>query len=64
MKQAGQLFIAGFEPLQKPGVYVLYWEDEPHYIGQAERLASRLHDHANRSGDRYIISGISFRLLS
>jgi hypothetical protein len=47
------LFIGEFEPLQKPGVYVLYRDDQPHYIGQAERLSSRIHDHANKSTDRY-----------
>lgn len=55
MRQAGKrrLFIAEFKALQKPGVYVLYRDDQPHYIGQAERLASRIHDHANKSTDRY-----------
>jgi hypothetical protein len=40
-------------PLQKPGVYVLYRDDVPYYIGQAGLLYSRLHDHANKSTDRY-----------
>lgn len=49
----GRLFIGEFEPLGKPGVYVLYRDDQPHYIGQAQRLASRIHDHANKTTDRY-----------
>jgi hypothetical protein len=39
--------------LKEPGVYVLYREDVPFYIGQAGRLYKRLHDHANKSNDRY-----------
>ena len=34
-------------------MYVLYRDDVPHYIGQAEKLYRRLHDHANKSTDRY-----------
>jgi hypothetical protein len=47
------LFIGEFKDLQKPGVYVLYRDDQPHYIGQAAKLSSRIHDHANKSTDRY-----------
>jgi hypothetical protein len=39
--------------LQKPGVYVLYRDEVPYYIGQARVLYRRLHDHANKSTDRY-----------
>jgi hypothetical protein len=39
--------------LRNPGVYVLYRDDSPYYIGQAEVLYTRLHDHANKSTDRY-----------
>lgn len=48
-----RLFIRNFAELQKPGVYVLYREDQPYYIGQAEILRSRLHAHANQTTDRY-----------
>ena len=42
------------ETLKCPGVYVLYRDDQPYYIGQAKKsLFSRLHAHANRSTDRY-----------
>jgi len=33
--------------LGQPGVYVLYRDDVPYYVGQATRLRSRLWDHAN-----------------
>lgn len=37
-----------------PGVYVLYRDDTPYYIGKTRRtLFRRLHDHANKSTDRY-----------
>jgi len=47
------LFLKPFPPLRKPGVYVLYRDEVPHYIGQAKVLYKRLHDHANKSTDRY-----------
>jgi predicted GIY-YIG superfamily endonuclease len=41
--------------LQKEiGVYILYRDDVPHYIGKSKRpLIKRLHDHANKATDRY-----------
>ncbi|MGB8887322.1 MAG: GIY-YIG nuclease family protein [Candidatus Korobacteraceae bacterium] len=55
VRQAGEkrLFIRCFQELQKPGVYVLYREDQPYYIGRAEVLWHRLHAHANQTRDRY-----------
>jgi hypothetical protein len=41
------------DALQSPGVYVLYREDHPYYIGQATRLFDRIHTHANKTTDRY-----------
>lgn len=42
------------EALGKPGVYVLYRQDEPYYIGKAEdSLFKRLHAHANMMTSRY-----------
>lgn len=32
--------------LTKPGVYILYRGDQPHYIGRAGRLRRRLTQHA------------------
>src|SRR5438105_4226830 len=43
----------GLEILIKPGVYVLYRDDMPYYIGQAAKLESRLRRHANVPGGRY-----------
>jgi hypothetical protein len=39
--------------LGEPGVYVLYRDDVPYYVGQATKLRSRLWDHANVPGMRY-----------
>lgn len=47
------LSLKAFRPLCEPGVYVLYRDEVPYYIGQAKVLYSRLHDHANKSTDRY-----------
>jgi hypothetical protein len=49
-----QLLLKKFSELKSPGVYVLYRDDQPHYIGKTKRpLFSRLHDHANKSTDKY-----------
>lgn len=39
--------------LRQPGVYVLYRDDVPYYVGKATRLKSRLWDHANLPGTSY-----------
>jgi hypothetical protein len=40
--------------LQSSGVYVLYRDERPYYVGQTRRtLFQRLHDHANKSPDAY-----------
>jgi|SRR5271170_8128434 len=39
--------------LEKPGVYILYRDDVPYYIGRAKRLRSRLFQHARRPGSKY-----------
>lgn len=40
--------------LWNPGVYVLYRDEHPYYVGQASnKLFSRLHDHANKRTDTY-----------
>jgi len=41
------------DELQEPGVYILYRDDVPYYVGRAAKLSTRLHDHANKSTDRY-----------
>jgi hypothetical protein len=40
--------------LSSPGVYVLYRDDHPYYVGKAEtKLFNRIWQHANRPKDRY-----------
>ena len=42
------------ERLDEPGVYVLYRDDHPYYIGKTKgRLFHRIWSHANVSRDRY-----------
>lgn len=41
------------EILREPGVYILYRDDQPYYIGKAKRLNSRLYSHARRPGSKY-----------
>jgi hypothetical protein len=51
-KEGGRLLMRWEVPdLQRPGVYVLYKGEEPHYVGRANRLYYRLHDHANKVTD-------------
>lgn len=53
--EEGKLIIKDKKPLTNRGVYVLYRDEHPYYIGKAtdRTLFSRLHDHANKSTDRY-----------
>jgi len=39
--------------LEQPGVYVLYRDDVPYYIGQASKLRRRLYRHAYMPKSRY-----------
>ena len=39
--------------LTKPGVYVLYRDTVPYYVGQAQKLRIRLGEHACLPGSRY-----------
>ena len=45
--------VRGLAILSKPGVYVLYRDDVPYYIGQAKNLQKRLCWHATTPGGRY-----------
>jgi hypothetical protein len=47
------LIVQHVDELQLPGVYVLYIGQDPYYVGNATRLLSRLHSHANKSTARY-----------
>jgi hypothetical protein len=50
-----RLVARGVEALRNPGVYILYRNEIPYYIGKTTKrlLFKRLHDHANKSTDRY-----------
>ncbi len=48
-----KLAVHGIEKLKSAGVYVLYTDDRPYYIGKASSLIRRLHAHANISTDKY-----------
>ena len=42
------------EQLDGPGVYVLYRDDSPYYIGKTEvNLYNRIYNHANQPGKKY-----------
>jgi predicted GIY-YIG superfamily endonuclease len=43
----------GLDLVNEPGVYVLYRDDIPYYIGQATKLRHRLWLHAGSPGARY-----------
>ena len=47
------LVVKELEILSKPGVYVLYRNDTPFYVGQAQRLRKRLWSHAKQVVGRY-----------
>lgn len=53
MKENGELLKEPREQLKSPGVYVLYRNDQPHYIGKTGRsLWSRIYDHAKKPKDK------------
>lgn len=42
------------ECLREPGVYVLFREDEPYYVGKTKnKLFTRIKSHATKTRDRY-----------
>ena len=51
----GQLLASTIEFLQKEGVYILYRNEQPYYIGKTIRrtLFRRLRAHANKPTDKY-----------
>ena len=48
-----KMLARSLEFLEKPGVYILYRNDTPYYIGQAETLRRRLWGHAKKPESRY-----------
>ncbi len=51
-KLGKRLLVKELEVLSRPGIYVLYRNDVPFYIGKAKRLRSRLWSHAKNSQTR------------
>jgi GIY-YIG catalytic domain len=41
------------ECLQEPGVYVLFRNDQPYYVGKATNLFKRIKNHATKTRARY-----------
>lgn len=53
-REGKRILLKEVPALQEPGVYILYRDDHPYYVGKTKRkLFGRLHDHANKSTDRY-----------
>jgi hypothetical protein len=52
-KRKKQPIAKGLEFVEDPGVYVLYRDDIPYYVGQAKKLRHRLWAHACTPGARY-----------
>jgi hypothetical protein len=53
MKKKGELLKEPKQALRLPGVYVLYRDDQPHYIGKtSQSLWSRIYDHAKHPKDK------------
>lgn len=49
-----KLLVNELKLLREPGVYILYRDDQPYYVGKATKtLFKRLHDHANKVTDDY-----------
>lgn len=54
IRKDNKLVIEGIEELKEPGVYVLYRDEVPYYIGKSKvSLSSRLHAHSNKTTDSY-----------
>ncbi len=52
--QKNKLLVKQLGLLQTAGVYVLYRDDHPYYLGQTTgSLVERLHDHANKTSDKW-----------
>lgn len=53
IKSGGKLQPELKQRLLDPGVYVLYRDDQPYYVGKARKLYQRIWQHANAGRDRY-----------
>ena len=61
-KHGGRKMAYDLEILKKGGVYILYREDVPYYIGQATKFISRLRTHSTPGG-RYDLFWTYFSLF-
>lgn len=52
-KKAKTMLAKQLEFLSKPGIYVLYRDDRPYYIGRADKLRKRLWNWAKNPKSRY-----------
>src|SRR5580658_8954846 len=54
IRKDGELFWLVWDLFTKPGVYVLYWDDHPYYVGSSKKnVSQRIYDHANKPQDAY-----------
>jgi hypothetical protein len=51
--QRKKLMVKGLDVLSNPGVYVLYRDDQPYYVGRAQKMRSRIWSHANRPASKH-----------
>ncbi len=54
-KNGKEWLVDELEILSKPGVYVLYRNEIPYYVGKAAVLRNRLWPHANRHGSKHYL---------
>jgi predicted GIY-YIG superfamily endonuclease len=52
-KNSNKLLAATLKFLQQTGVYILYRDEHPYYVGQADKLVRRLREHAVNPKTRY-----------
>jgi hypothetical protein len=53
IREGNKLLAELREHLGAPGVYILYRDDRPYYVGKSKRLVRRIWQHANSPKDRY-----------
>ena len=55
LKRSKEWLVDELDILSEPGVYVLYRNDIPYYVGKATLLRNRLWPHANRYGSKHYL---------
>jgi hypothetical protein len=54
LREGNKLAWDVWDIFQEPGVYVLYRDDQPFYVGSSKKcVADRIYDHANQPQDTY-----------